>query len=273
MQWQASKYLLDPLTAPAPSEETGPGTHYASTFSPASAETAPSQSTKSRQIETVGVHKASHNATSSPSQSHSSSPRQERFSHRSTAFSGDDEGHRQRRSLDRQRGEATDVVPNRRRISSLTSRFPGDKTHRPLEMLKHDAVLANRAPHLRKKHIPGPDVIDSLDTVNGAYHHEGPFDATLLARNTSNTISPVQAVSASNLEALKATPQEKIKDSLERHRPLDGVAIVPPGEPDMSGRVYNYEEGTDLMIENGGNYKRWPGVVSEVTLKYWGTWC
>lgn len=128
-------------------------------------------------------------------------------------------------------------------------------------MLKHDAVLANRSPHLRKKHLPGPDTIDSLDTIGGSYHHEGPFDATLLARNTSNTISPIQAVRASNMEALKATPVEKIKDSVEKHRPLDGVAAVPPGMPDQSGRVYNYEEGADIMIEDG-NYKRWPGVVS-----------
>ena len=133
-------------------------------------------------------------------------------------------------------------------------------------MLKHDAVLANRAPHLRKKHLPAPDTIDSLDTIGGSYHHEGPFDATLLARNTSNTISPVQAVSASNLEALKATPQEKIKDSLQKHRPLDGVAVVPPGGSDRSGHLYNYEEGTDMMIEDG-NYKRWPGVVSMIYSK------
>ena len=128
-------------------------------------------------------------------------------------------------------------------------------------MLKHDAILANHSPHLRKKHLPSADTIDSLDTVGGSYHHEGPFDATLFARNTSNKSSPVQAVRASTLEALKATPKEKIKDSLERHRPLDGVATVPSGMRDGSGRVYNYEEGTDVMIEDG-NYKRWPGVVS-----------
>lgn len=135
-------------------------------------------------------------------------------------------------------------------------------------MLKHDAALAHRAPHLRKKHLPGPDTIDGLDTtIGGPYHHEGPFDATLLARNTSNTISPIQAVRDSNAEALKATPEERIKDSVERHRPLDDVAIVPPGVPDKSGRVYQYEEGTDLMIEEG-NFKRWPGVVRSIA---WAT--
>lgn len=97
--------------------------------------------------------------------------------------------------------------------------------------------------------------------MGGAYHHEGPFDATLLAKNLSYKSSPVEAVRRTNLEALKATPREKIQDSVERHRPLDGVARVPPGMADENGRVYNYREGADLMIEDGGNYKRWPGVV------------
>ena len=73
--------------------------------------------------------------------------------------------------------------------------------------------------------------------------------------------SPIEAVRRTNEEALKATAPEKIQDSLKKHRPLDGVAIVPPGMEDMNGRIYNYEEGTDMMIENGGNYKRWSGVV------------
>lgn len=107
----------------------------------------------------------------------------------------------------------------------------------------------------------GPDTIDKLDWTGGAYHHDGPYDATLLARNISHSNSPVEAVAASNKEALKATPREKILDSIRKHRPLDGVAMVPPGIADREGRVYNYEEGANLMIEEGGNYKRWPGVV------------
>lgn len=107
----------------------------------------------------------------------------------------------------------------------------------------------------------GPDTIDKLDWTSGAYHHDGPYDATLLARNISSPSSPLEAVAISNREALKATPRENIIDSIQKHRPLDGVAMTPPGIPDREGRVYNYEEGTDLMIEEGGNYKRWPGVV------------
>ena len=33
---------------------------------------------------------------------------------------------------------------------------------------------------------------------------------------------------------------------------------------DSMGRKYEYEEGADMMIENGGNYKRWPGVVCPI---------
>ena len=134
-------------------------------------------------------------------------------------------------------------------------------------MLRHDAKLAYRAPHLKKKHFVGADSIDVLDDVGpaNAYHHEGPYDAALLARNNSYNSSPLEAIKATNEEALRATPKEMIQDSLEKHRPLDGVASVPPGMPDRNGNVLDYEEGTDMMIENqpeGGAYKRWPGVVS-----------
>lgn len=131
-------------------------------------------------------------------------------------------------------------------------------------MLMEDNKKANRAPHLRKKHLVGADAIDRLDNLIAPYHHEGPYDATLLARNTSYTNSPVGAVSTTNEEALKATPREMIKDSVEKHRPLDGTAMVPPGMADRYGNTYNYQEGTDMMIENnpeGGAYKRWPGMV------------
>lgn len=128
-------------------------------------------------------------------------------------------------------------------------------------MIRHDVKLANRAPHLRKKHHVGADSIDNLDAIGGGYHHEGPYDATLLAKNISAKTSPLEAVRDSNLEALKATPREMVRDSIRMHRPLDGVAMVPPGMKDSFGRTYNYVEGTDMMIEDGGNYKRWPGVV------------
>jgi hypothetical protein len=132
---------------------------------------------------------------------------------------------------------------------------------RPLEFARDDAKLAHRSPHLRKHHIPRPDTIDKLDVVG--YHHEGPYDAALLARNTSWESSPLAAVRDSNNEALKATPRENIIDSVQRHRPLDGTAAIPPGETDRFGRRYDYQEGDNMMIVDGGNYRRWPGVVRQ----------
>lgn len=113
--------------------------------------------------------------------------------------------------------------------------------------------------------MPGADMIDRLDPAVGgrAYHHEGPYDAAALARNRGLENSPLAALKSSNEEALKATPAENIKDALERHKPLDGVAQVPPGVPDRFGRTYDYEEGTDLMRvgTSDAGYKRWAGRV------------
>lgn len=137
-------------------------------------------------------------------------------------------------------------------------------SHRPLDVIKKEARAADRAPHLRRKHIPTTDTIDALDTIGGAYHHGGPYDATLASRNMNTKYSPVAAVQDSNMEAIRATPRENIQDSLRRHMPLQGTAAIPSGSPDMSGKVLTYEEGADLMREPdaaGGAYKRWDGVV------------
>lgn len=204
------------------------------------------------------------------------SPRKDRFSQRPEAFPGLDGSYTPvRQSIE----QASTQIPtstggqgstindgHRRRTSSLNQRYPGDQSHRPLDMIKKDVKAANRAPHLRKKHQVGADSVDRLDNlaIAGPYHHEGPYDATLLARNTDYTNSPVESVSTTNKEALKATPKEMVKDSVEKHRPLDGTAIVPPGITDQYGNTYNYQEGTDMMIDNnpeGGAYKRYPGLV------------
>lgn len=63
-----------------------------------------------------------------------------------------------------------------------------------------------------------------------------------------------------NSETLRATPAENIRDAIEGHRPLDGVAAIAPGSEDRFGRRYDYKD-ENLMITEG-NYKRWPGVVS-----------
>lgn len=156
-----------------------------------------------------------------------------------------------------------------RRGSSLRERYPGDHSHQPLDVIRRDSRKAARSPHLKKQSLPGADMIDRLDPAIGgrAYHHEGPYDAALLARNRDQKTAPLAALDESNREALKATPRENIRDAVERHKPLDGVAFVPPGVPDQFGRTYNYEEGADLMHEGSSGdagYKRWPGKVSRM---------
>ncbi|KAL8732637.1 MAG: hypothetical protein Q9166_002612 [cf. Caloplaca sp. 2 TL-2023] len=280
-QW-ASRYLLDPLTAPEPSQETGPGTHYNSTFSSnPNRQSTSSTSTAQKKAPSVSVRETNPDKRNGlPSPPSSSSPRRERFANGPSPATGT---HNRRSSEQTYTqtpnttgGQASTQVATStggqasssiapttrpRRTSSLSARYQGDRSHRPLEMIARDQKLAHRSPHLRKSHHHGADSIDQLDISGGAYHHEGPFDAASLARNRSYKNSPVEAVAGTNAEALKATPEEKIIDAVKKHRPLDGVAVVPPGLADREGRVHKYEEGTDLMIEDGGNYKRWPGVV------------
>jgi Pal1 cell morphology protein len=171
-------------------------------------------------------------------------------------------GHRQTYSMDDKSLDSCMHSERTRsqRSHSVQARHRGDQGAGPLETLKREAIRAHRSPHLQRTQLPGPDTIDWLDRSGTLYHHEGPYDATLLARNISLANSPVAAVKESNEEALKATPKEKIKDALERHRPLDGVADVRSGTVDFLGRRLEYEEGPNLMIE-GGKYKRWSGVV------------
>ena len=209
--------------------------------------------------DSAGFHE---NINGDNSNNHPSPPASASPKHPESNLISNESAHSQRSS-----SEIPTSSTGRRRNSSLYSRFEGDQSHRPLDIIKRDVKLANRAPHLRKKHHVGADTIDNLDAIGGGYHHEGPYDATLLAKNISVKSSPIEAVRFTNLEALKATPRELIQDSIQRHRPLDGVAIIPPGMKDRYGRTYNYEEGADLMIEDGGNYKRWPGVVRQFSLE------
>lgn len=152
---------------------------------------------------------------------------------------------------------------SQRRKSSLSERFPGDPSVHPLDVIKQETRAANRAPHLQKRHLPGADSIDRLDDAGFRYHHEGPYDAALLARNTDVKSSPVAALATSNEAALKATPTEKIQDAVRGHRPLEGTADIAPGNKDSQGRVLQYDEA-DIMREDGGdagNYRRWTDEV------------
>jgi len=170
-------------------------------------------------------------------------------------------------SRDHMAKEADDIPL--RRGGSLRERYPGDMSHRPLAMIQHDHRAADRVPHLHNRRKKQPnDVIDSLDhtgPVPETYHHSGPYDPTLKSRNVDKKHSPVEAVKDTNMEAIKATPASYLKDSLDKHVPLQGTAIVPPGKTDMTGRTMEYKEGADLMRERdaaGGAYKRWDHIVS-----------
>ncbi|THY32058.1 hypothetical protein D6D01_02675 [Aureobasidium pullulans] len=258
---QAQAYLIDPLNAPEPSQETGPGTHFYPPDAPKAASPTVSSPSSSknpfRDSKSGATTHVRHSSRSSTGSTSKFPDFQEGPSHRRN-ISGE---HRRNVSGDHLMGESS---AGRRRGSSLNQRYPGDTSNQPLNMLRKDSKKAYRSPHLNKRHIPGADTIDRLDPTPNKlpYHHEGPYDAALLARNTSYKTSPIAALEDSNREALKATPAENIKDALDKHRPLDGVASVPPGQRDQLGRVYHYEEGTDMMREanpEGGAYKQWPG--------------
>ncbi|KAJ5097666.1 hypothetical protein N7456_008387 [Penicillium angulare] len=119
----------------------------------------------------------------------------------------------------------------------------------------------SRSPkYSRNSLLVNPDIIDELDDVSFySYHHEGPYDAVCPERNRLSQHSPLEAVRESNEEALRATPQHKIIDSLNSHRPLDGTAFFPPGTTDRNGQSYDYEEGSNMM-NDFGNFMRLPGM-------------
>ncbi|KAI9805433.1 MAG: hypothetical protein M1825_000684 [Sarcosagium campestre] len=259
----AQKYVNGPLTAPGPSDETGPGTHFNSTFAKTFKQQGPDISSDSGKSSSPGRNRVPRSL--SHGRTEARTDRSEKGStHNEASTDNNPRGHRAQRSDGSSSRSSIAMVTEgtgRRRGSSLTSRFPGDKSHLPLEIIRRDTLRAQRSPHLRKNHLPGADSIDRLDSVFGSsYHHEGPYDAALLARNTSAKSSPLQAIVDSNREALRATPKGNIKDAVERHRPLDGVAVVPPGMKSYSGEQMHYEEGSNMMIYDGADYKRWPGL-------------
>ncbi|KAI9689670.1 MAG: hypothetical protein M1820_010099 [Bogoriella megaspora] len=275
----AAKYLIDPLTEPEPSAESGLNTHFRSTFAPPSQTSISTPQSASPKRDTNPFHsfpnkqetnpfrrsidkKDGVSVTEYPSPPQSSSPRKEKFpSLREEVFA--DYAPRERRSLDQPSPNKAITTTGRRRGSSLKERYPGDNTNQPLNIIRRESRRAHRSPHLQKRHMPGADTIDRLDVIGAPYHHEGPYDAALLARNTSNDSSPLAAVSDSIKETLKATPPENINNSIQTHRPLDGTAVVPPGQEDRFGRRFSYKEDGNLMVDNGppgGAYRQWPGV-------------
>jgi hypothetical protein len=66
------------------------------------------------------------------------------------------------------------------------------------------------------------------------------------------------ALQHSNEEALRATPEISIRDSLNKHVPLQNTAIVPPGEHVPGGLP---DETLDYKEENLiGDIGRWQGI-------------
>jgi len=272
------------MNAPEPAEETGLNTHFGNTMAPkqASATASPRGSLSSNNPFRDGGSPTHPAPTKTGARVNERPINTERFpDHRAEAFSGYQETHRRSGSgsgsgsggrpppaYDSAAAGSSSGGTRPRRSSSLRERYPGDHSHEPLNVIRRDSRKANRSPHLNKRHLVGADVIDRLDPALGgrAYHHEGPYDAASLARNRGDPkTAPIAALETTNKEALKATPQENIKDALDRHKPLDGVAVVPPGETDRFGRKYNYEEGVDYNHEGvtDAGYKRWQGEVSK----------
>lgn len=131
-------------------------------------------------------------------------------------------------------------------------------------------VLLRRRPrrHTSRPRKPSnavqPDVIDRLDDVGLIrYHHEGPYDAVYPERNRDRKTSAVEAVKNTTAETLKATPPERIRDCLDNHRPLEGVAVYASGGTDPNGRMYDYEEATNVISERDVFFQI-PGLVSTI---------
>lgn len=253
---QATSVLIDPLTSAQPSEETGLNSHF--TRSPASPRHSPAESISNNPFRnnrnSIGdesafthVRQTSRGSLGSPSAPSSPKGAKSARVHEQAVGVFDAEPSL-RKSLD---GSSPANANGHRRNSSLKARFPGDDSLAPLDMMRRDSKKANRASHLKKQHIPGPDIIDRLDpTINNiAYHHEGPYDAALRARNADVKASPIAALKESNNEAIKATPPENIRDALQSHRPMDGTAVLPPGVPDKLGRKLSYVEGENERYE------------------------
>ncbi|KAF4965130.1 hypothetical protein FZEAL_10800 [Fusarium zealandicum] len=304
-QW-AKAYLLDPLTAPEPNQDTGIGSSHSLSaqlrnISLSNSNSSSSSRKDSNEHKRRPTHTDQHHSYPTPPTS--TSPTRSSF-HPSNPFSdtasvrrepspkflspsgsptaGPSESRRYPPSTSVNRSSSARVPhssrarpqPSHNRSfsannceishkASLIQRFPGDMSHRPLDIIKKETRAANRAPHLRRKLMPQTDTIDALDTIGGTYHHGGPYDATLASRNRNKFYSPVAAVQDTNSEAIRATPREYLIDSLKRHTPLHGTATIPSGAQDFRGNIIEYEEGADLMREPdavGGAYKRWEGI-------------
>jgi hypothetical protein len=130
------------------------------------------------------------------------------------------------------------------------SESAGAKERSVVQEVKRANRRADRDPLLRP--IPS-DQIDRLDTSTGSrsFHHGGPFDAALLARQVPGK-APVDALQESITEALHAVPKTNIQDSLLFQRPLDGFGMIPPGMHAPNGQLMDYHE--DIFFSTSDTY-------------------
>lgn len=124
-----------------------------------------------------------------------------------------------------------------------------------------DAPPPYRKQHHRKP-LPKRMPLDAIDVMDGSIppnllrHHSGPFDAVTKSMFLSQNQNPLVALEHSTQEALEATPEISIQDSLERHVPLQNTAIVEPGQrPYGNDKPVEYEEENLL-----GDVGRWQGI-------------
>ena len=106
-----------------------------------------------------------------------------------------------------------------------------------------------------------PDAIDLMDESlppSLLRHHSGPFDPVTKSAYLSQNKSPLAALEHSTAEILHATPEVSIRDSLNKHVPLQNTAVVGPGELVPGGLP---DERLDYEEENLiGDIGRWQGV-------------
>jgi hypothetical protein len=136
--------------------------------------------------------------------------------------------------------------------------------------------ISSHQRHARKTskssgNIPQDDV-DKLD-VTGllGYHHEGPFDATLAARQVPG-YAPLDAVKYGNSLAMGATSQSKMDEVMRGHIPLDGVASIPPGQRDSTGKLLEYEDENVERGEGKDNQGSGPWPTGDEDVSELGKW-
>jgi hypothetical protein len=262
----AQNHLINPLHAPSPSEETGLNTSFRSTFAPATESQEDlirhqqnlqaAQRTQDRAFQEKIHHPAAFSdfspKTASPLGPNGGGGKGRQRASSTTTMSPPSSPY----SAGGAGVGATVTTPLRKRGNSLNHHH-----HHSSSSPRSNNGKSSGDRRRRRLSVP-VDTIDSLDFgPGGPYHHEGPFDATLVSRNLNLISSPVAALASSNAEALSATPRENVLNALTKHRPLEGTASVPPGVRDEWGRRYNYKE-SNVMQESGYGRLQAVGLVS-----------